>query len=146
MHTRDALASVRLPLLLWFVSGVDFLRSVASIVDPAALESTSLWPLRPLGHYVAGALGIAAALLTMLWLHHEPKRAWMSALLVPQFVVLLLGAMSGLRAIQFGRYSDGTAIPPAHIFSDQIPWILLPVFFVAAVVAENWRSGASGVT
>jgi hypothetical protein len=137
---------VRLPLLLWLVSAIDLLRSLAVIVDPAALNSTTLYPLRIFGHQLAGALGLASALSAMVWLRYSDKARWGVVALLPQFAVLVMGSFSALGSIYHGRFADGVSVPPAHIFTDQIVWVLLPVFYGAAAAVEVWRSGVHGAT
>lgn len=137
----------RLPLLLWLVSAVDVLRGIACIASPDALESNALWPLRWMPAGVAGCLGIASGLATLFWLARQRFRPWTSVfMLAPQFIVLCLGATSGLKAIGSGRYADGTPISPPHIFTDQIVWVLLPVFYGAAVTVEIFHPSADRAT
>ena len=137
---------MRIPLMIWFVSAINFVRSIACIIDPAALNSTALWPLRPIGHIAAGLVGAVGAVSAMAWLSWHPRPPWGWAWFLPQLIVLLLGAGSGLQAVARGRYADGTVIPPAHIFTDQIAWVLLPIFYAVAAGVELRHDEAPGVT
>jgi hypothetical protein len=133
-----ACGMTRLHLLLWFASAVDTMRGIACICDPSSLDCTALWPLRHLNHVLAGVLAVMGAAATVWWLGLSSPRTGRAAwALIPQFIVYCLGAWSSLKAISLGHYADGVVVPPAHIFADQIGWILLPVFYLGAAVAES---------
>ncbi|HEV8612752.1 MAG TPA: hypothetical protein VGQ73_04515 [Gemmatimonadales bacterium] len=127
---------MRLPLLLWFATAVDLLRGAACFVDPHALNATSMWQLQGLPHRAAGMLGVGASVMTIIWLLEPMRNRWAPLMVAPQWVVFCLGASSSLHAVSVGHYADGTQIAPAHIFADQIGWVLLPVFYGAAVISE----------
>ena len=108
--------------------------SVALLISTAPLDTTPMYIWKVL----ADALGLAAQIgrapiiaamlfvvgamtmrgLLMAELHAGHK--WM----LPQNIILLIQAMGCVIFANAGHYADGTPSPTAHIYADQMPFII----------------------
>jgi hypothetical protein len=94
------------------------------------------------GSRYAAAITLGAAALLALfvgWLYrserHSPATWTMTIGLVPQQFLLLVSALSGIRAIAVGHYSDGTARAWEFIAGDQLPVIIITLLYTTAILA-----------
>lgn len=91
--------------------------------------------------YVAAfALAASAALaMVVAWLYrssrHSPATRTMTLGLVPQQFLLLLSALSGIRAIIAGHYADGVIRAWQFIAGDQLPVIVVALLYTTAILA-----------
>lgn len=62
-------------------------------------------------------------------------------LLLPQQILLIIAATGCFSAAWLGEYADG--VPRAHVFilSDQLPMILIAVFYSIAIIFYTLRTG-----
>jgi hypothetical protein len=79
-------------------------------------------------------VGVSVAALTFLYTKRTKSNATVSALLVPQQLLLFLSAGAGLWATIRESYADGVIRDWAFILTDQLPVILLAVLYTVVVL------------
>lgn len=132
---------MRIYLTIWFTVVLHLIRGISLIFDESARNVTSLSILLSYIPYapLAGLVLILTALVTIVqltYLTHHP------ILLLPQQVIVLLGAGSVIQAIMVGHFSDGVIRSRAFIIADQSIYILLAIFYILIYVPEvmSWNS------
>lgn len=120
--------------LAWMI--LLFLSAAAAFSTPVSGVITVL------GSRYAAALALgAAALLAIIvaWLYRSPRHAPATRLmtlgLIPQQFLLLLSALSGIRAIAESHYADGVVRAWEFIAGDQLPVILIALLYTTAILA-----------
>lgn len=115
--------------VICFVSATHILTALVTLISPESAGATSMIALLGGMHALdspdgarfmcatmlfTGTLSLVAALFPV-----GPARL---AMFLPQHLMLAVMALGGLAAAWHGEYLDGTIIPRAHIFTDQI-WL-----------------------
>lgn len=124
-------------VLLWYGAPIPFTASIelARLVPNSAEQAAILVT-------VAGL-----ALAATQWMPHRLKALRLLCLL-PQQIVLWLSALSIVAAIVAAQYGDGVLRPRPFIFLDQLPVLLLCLFYTAAVLEPAarifWREKLDG--
>lgn len=128
--------------IIWYVILIHLIWGISLILYREEIRTTSLSPfynyLSPLG---IGILFVIIALLASYAVFEDEKYPKIShMLLIPQQLLVL---MSGVVAIQLsiqGHYADGVIRPSMFIFNDQLPFILLTIFYTASLI-HSLRNG-----
>ena len=124
--------------IIWLVNLMYLIWAVMLALWPSSGATNSLYQLvdvfgRPLVCSALGASSLlsSAGLLGCRYSRHPFSSLTMS---LPQLLILTYGTFGAAASTIKGRYSDGTVIPAPHIFSDQLVYILIAVFYAAAIV------------
>lgn len=132
---------IHLIMTIWFAVVLHLIRGISLIYDESAGNVTSLSILLSYIPYapLAGLVLILTALVAIVQVTYLTHY---SILLLPQQVVVLLGAGSAIQAIMVGHFSDGVIRSRAFIIADQSIYILLAIFYILIYVPEvmSWNS------
>jgi hypothetical protein len=121
-------------LLISTVALMHALQGVAILTNPLAIEATPVLTVaRWFGNPSTAALAflvvaVLAVLANVLTVRHA---TWLA---LPQQAFLIAAAVTAISAVVEGQYADGTVIPAAHIFADQIGFILLALMHPIALL------------
>ena len=130
--------------IVWFATIQHIVWGLLLIPTGVALNATALSAFREHSehHVLIAVLLFTAAACAALGLT-RPTLGWRSMLLMlPQQAILTVSAVTALLAITTGRYGDGVERPQAFIAADQLPVILLLVFYTVAVIDLHLPKGA----
>lgn len=80
------------------------------------------------------SVSIFALAFLSIQLRQKIKLSFLTALLVPQQIVLWSSAGAGVYAVSVGHYADGFVASWPHILADQLPNILTALLYTVALV------------
>lgn len=131
--------------IIWYAIALQLITGVSLLLHGEALNTAALSPFyqyaSPTG---VGLTHIGAASLAVYALRSDKKYPqavpW---LLVPQQLLLLMSGVIALTLSVQGHYADGVVRPFFFIFTDQLPAMLLAVFYTATIILtlrNRWRS------
>lgn len=111
-----------------------------------------LWPIGKVAAIAnaVGSMGTIPAALLMIFIGAASISSTLArnhiiaaCLLVGQQVVLIMSGWAAYKCAMAGQYPDKTPAMPAHIFMDQLIYIMLAVAHIAALIqthASEWRA------
>jgi hypothetical protein len=125
------------PWILWYAVILHLVAGTLIILNADAGHSTGPdGVVRIVGsHEVAGVVILASAALAIRYLCGGVSPIW----LLPQQALLILAAANAVSAVLIGHYADGEDRSPEFILTDQLPVILLAVFYLFAFTELQWR-------
>jgi len=124
--------------IIWVAVVIHVLWGVSILFDPTPLNATPLYTIDAfLGRsriWLAFALFTSAYFAAFGVIRKAEERdpahlIWF----IPQQFLLVLSAFGAIRAIIEGQYADGTVIDSWHIFSDQLPIVVIGVMYVLSI-------------
>ena len=113
-----------------------FLWGLCLILSPVAIHTTGIdivlqaFP----NHYIAGLIFSIIAGCSFLSILRN-KIDWIGVLLlIPQQILLIISAGGALNNIFLGHFADGVVRSRYFIFADQLPAILITIFYTLAIL------------
>jgi hypothetical protein len=105
----------------------------------APLRTTALgdFPIR--NPYLAGLALLAVTGMAWVGVHRASDLSLRGfALVLPQQFLLMMSSFTAMTCVAHGSYWDGTVVPRAHLFADQLPSILAMLLHTGALVDWFW--------
>lgn len=125
-------------MVLYAIS-LHFLWAVFILIDPAAIDATAVSALHrfiqpPL--VLAFVIALASILATI---GIFSRKVWVSLLLMPQQILLMVSASGAIEAMWIGQFADGVTRPAAFIAADQIYSVLAAIGHTVAIIVHAKR-------
>jgi hypothetical protein len=112
-----------------------FFLGIILIISPVIINTTSTGLMIQYfsNKYIAGLVLIFISLLSTYSLYRKTFDKKNVFLLLPQQLFLILSAGWAINSVFVGHFSDGIIRSPYFILADQLPIILIAVFFTLAI-------------
>lgn len=142
-HIHAILFSGTLTILT--VSAIHFMQAVAIVLDQSSVAATATLALKNalmiLGTHhnrwiLAAMLVVSSSMATFAAIRPVGKARIF--LLIAQHLFLGMMTVGCIYAVILGRYLDGTVVPRMHIWTDQLPVIVLFIFHTIAIILRSW--------
>ncbi len=132
--------------MLWCACIVHMAQGIAVIVEEHARSITALAFFAFIPVWLYGGIILATtflALIALTW--YSPTHRYIPStnviwLLIPQQVLICIGAFGGLQAVFLGQYGDMAVYPRGFIGADQSPIIFLMFFHFIALLRFSSRN------
>lgn len=121
--------------ILWYVILLHTVWGITLLFSPAPLNITAIHTmldLRLVSPEGAAARYLSASLLAIMALFMPPRTAIL--FLIPQHVLLAVGAYGATVAIIAGRFADGVVRDSAFLLTDQSPAIIMYVLHIVILI------------
>ncbi len=123
-------------IMILFAIALHLWWTLMIILDQSALNATGLASLyryiQP-PQILASVIGGAALLAIIAMVTENP---WVVVLLLPQQILLMMGASGAIEAIWLSQFADGVLRPRAFIAADQINSVLAAIGHTVAIISH----------